>query len=318
MQKSLENCNLGAFILKEKLGEGATGQVWLATSQQKNVAIKLLHSNLFHDSWAIESFERELRATSQLYHPNIGAVHDYGDLSSVPTHPHIISFFGERAPFLILDYIEGASLHNITQPLQWDDIYIIICQVLQALAHAHARNIIHRDIKPSNIIISPQGDSCTLVDFGLAIHTMNRGKGAVDITGTPAYMAPEQWYTDSRLQGPWTDLYSLGCVLWRFITGSPPFGRENTDQVRDGHLYTPLPEFENIIAIPEGIEQWLYCLLSKESLSRYPRAADARKSLESFCNTPMKPPVYTMMNKSISTEESTIKIATLVLFTLII
>ena len=198
---NLRNCNLGPFVLEKLLGEGATGQVWLsdydksiqalekaseidstvpelfewlARSNDHRVAIKFLRSQLFTDSWALESFERELRATSRLYHPNIASLHDYGDLASTPADHRIIDRFGTQAPFLILEHIEGNPLGSVRKKLEWPDLHEIIRQLLLALGHAHARGIIHRDIKPSNIMIFTQqgSPSCKLVDFGLALHSM--------------------------------------------------------------------------------------------------------------------------------------------------
>ena len=151
---ALTNCELGPFRLSHLLGEGSVGQVWLGLSKHSTddkVAIKLIRDELFRDSWALASYERELRSTSKLYHENIGMLYDYGDLSTIENSQAISDQFGHRAPFLIMEHIEGKTLHACQQNLSWPQMAQVVIQLLNALAHAHAR-CDYRDLKPSNIM----------------------------------------------------------------------------------------------------------------------------------------------------------------------
>ena len=155
-------------------------------------------------------------------------------------------------------------------------------ELLDALAHAHARGIVHRDLKPGNVLIDPSGERTRylLTDFGLAHATdPTITTGTQDVlsstAGTPHYMPPEQLEGHWRDYDAWTDLYALGCMCWELACGAPPFDGDNFIALASKHLYEEPGEFGPRMATPPELEAWLRRLLAKEPRERYLRAADA-------------------------------------------
>jgi len=160
--------------------------------------------------------------------------------------------------------------------------------LLDALAHSHARGVIHRDLKPGNVLLrrAPMSDTSgrapepLITDFGVAQAFVDGASGTREVVGTPAYMAPEQLQARWRDQGPWTDLYSMGCLAWSLATGTPPFGRGRSfEENRAAHLEQEPPPFVPLMDVPPGLEGWLRRLLQKDPAHRYVRAADAMLGL---------------------------------------
>ena len=282
---------LGPFDLERAVGRGAMGEVWLARHrvQGVEVAIKLLHGTTVGDPWALEAFRNEVRAVADLSHAGIVAVVDHG---IVPGHSNIATegHFEAGTPYLVMEFVGGRPMNRFVGRLSWSQIRSILLQLLDALAHSHARGVVHRDLKPGNVLLTHadgrlpsvrrlQPDEpldVKLTDFGLA-QAVNRHSAAdAVVAGTPAYMAPEQlrgWWRD---QGPWTDLYSVGCLAWAMATGTPPFGKDQPfEDALNAHLHLPPPPFRPKVAVPPGFERWLRRLLAKRIEDRFPRAADA-------------------------------------------
>lgn len=263
------------------------GVVWAAQhrARGKEVAIKLLHEGSLRDDWALESFQKEVRAQAGLSHSGIVTVLDHGVVDT--RTPGLQA----GAPYLVMEIIDGVQLHGYTARLPWQRLRDVLFQLLDALSHSHARGVIHRDLKPGNVIVlrnrgqiaQPAGTDdfrITLTDFGLA-QAVDRGSPAdAVVAGTPAYMAPEQLYGLWRDQGPWTDLYALGCLAWGLATGEPPFGRQKkVTEFRDLHLRAKPPAFKPAHPVPEGFEGWLRRLLEKRPDNRFNRAAEASFAL---------------------------------------
>jgi serine/threonine protein kinase len=125
--------------------------------------------------------------------------------------------------------------------------------VLDALAHAHARGVIHRDIKPANVLLMPGRARAKLSDFGLAHMAERDSESSADFaTGTPAYMAPEQVLARIRDQGPWTDLYAVGCLAYSLLTGSAPFSDLGPQAAAIAQLQRALPRLPKRPDIPKG------------------------------------------------------------------
>ncbi|MFT5584636.1 MAG: serine/threonine protein kinase/tetratricopeptide (TPR) repeat protein [Cognaticolwellia sp.] len=263
------------------------GVVWAAQhrARGKEVAIKLLHEGSLRDDWALESFQKEVRAQAGLSHAGIVTVLDHGVVDNkTPGLP-------AGAPYLVMEIIDGVQLHGYTARMSWSRLRDVLFQLLDALSHSHARGVIHRDLKPGNVIVlrnqgqiaTPTGQDpfrVTLTDFGLA-QAVDRGSPAdAVVAGTPAYMAPEQLDGLWRDQGPWTDLYALGCLAWGLATGDPPFGRQKqVAEFRDLHLRAKPPAFKPAHPVPEGFEGWLRRLLEKRPDNRFNRAAEASFAL---------------------------------------
>ena len=273
--------------LETQIGKGAMGEVWKAKHIHTGatVAAKFLLSSSKEDGWALESFQGEIRAAAVLTHPNAVMVLDHGIVNSESANNAARLQFKDKSPFLIMELVQGKSFKSFAAQLPWGRLKRLIQQLLSVLAHAHARGVIHRDIKPENVLIKlPDEDSsrpeAMLTDFGLAQAISEfRGDGDV-VAGTPAYMAPEQLLGSWRDQGPWTDLYSLACTIWRIIAPEAPFG--NGGHYADlayAHVHQPPPALLNTIAIPDGLETWLLRMLAKRPQDRFYSAAEALHAL---------------------------------------
>ena len=173
----------------------------------KEVAIKLVLSHAVQDTEMIKQFQAEAQSMAILSHENIIKVYDTGEVGGMP--------------YIIMEYIAGASLFDAIsgqpiEPLQAAEITLQICS---GLSHAHEEEILHRDIKPENIMLAP-GCMAKIADFGLAKDQFNPEKDEV-IWGSPGYVAPEIVMNPDQVDRR-SDIYSVGCVLYAMLTGSPP------------------------------------------------------------------------------------------------
>lgn len=263
------------------------GEVWLAEhiTQQLPVAIKVLDSSKPHSLRALKSFRKEVRASAALDHPNIIKVFDYGIID-----PKLCPESGEQlapgSPYFVMEYARGGSLNKLAHTLSWPQIRDILLTILRALSHAHARGVIHRDLKPGNILLrqgSQALDDLVLSDFGLAWAIRDAESLATTsqarLLGTPAYMAPEQINNQLHNQGPWTDLYALGCLTWLLIHGQTPYGVEPTDEVLRAHISGKLPPWDPIVSVPDSLRSWLKVMLASDPGARFGFAATAAREL---------------------------------------
>lgn len=216
------------YKVLEVLGAGGMGVVLKATHVHLNkpVAIKVLNTTNLLDESSIQRFELEAQAGSQLAHPNLVSVFDYG-------------FTEDGEPFLVMEFIEGKSLWDVVSEsgtLKLEQFYPIFKQIAKAVQFIHKNNIIHRDIKTSNIMIQKIDDDiyAKLLDFGIAKVITESGLSAHELTttgnvfGSPLYMSPENCMgrqLDSR-----SDIYSFGCVMYECLSGTPPLIGENVMQ----------------------------------------------------------------------------------------
>ena len=226
--------------------------MWRATheEQQVTVAIKFLQSQKMNDQWAIDAFHAEIRSAACLRHENAVMVLEHGLVSQCNSTPSTVSLFGENTPYLVMEYIHGKTWQESAGKLKCSELSDMIIQILEVLAHAHASGVIHRDIKPENIIVesSPSGKlTAVLTDFGLAQALSELDKSEEVIAGTPAYMAPEQLMGEWRQQGPWTDLYSLGCTIWRMVCVEAP--SETTNPFKMLRINTSIHHRRNYLTL---------------------------------------------------------------------
>ena len=210
------------YVLKERLGEGGMGEVWVAAQTEpvkRHVAIKLIKAGM--DSKAVlMRFEQERQALAVMNHPNIARVYDAG---VTPT----------GHPFFAMELLDGQTLtkycdRNRLSPRARLELFVLICQAIQ---HAHQKGIVHRDLKPANILVTVVDGKPVpkVIDFGVAKatggklteETLSTGFGAV--VGTLEYMAPEQAGTTGADVDTRADVYSLGVVLYELLTGLRPF-----------------------------------------------------------------------------------------------
>jgi eukaryotic-like serine/threonine-protein kinase len=262
--RSLIGRQIGPYSIREQLGSGGMGEVYLAQDVRlgRKVALKLLDPHLVGDTKTRARFFREARLASSLDHPNICTVHEVGEI--------------EGRPFMAMQFVLGQTLRRVIggRPLALDALLSIGLQVADALAAAHARGIIHRDIKPANIIVTAQGQ-VKVLDFGLAkLLEREEDEATTHLTmtgaimGTPACMSPEQARgerVDHR-----TDIFSFGVVLYESATGRIPFqGRSRADLISALLNQPHVPAAKLNHKIPPRFSDVIDRALQKEPAQRY-------------------------------------------------
>src|SRR5579863_2834257 len=261
-----------------KLGGGGMGVVYEAEDLKlgRHVALKFIPENLAGDPKALERFEREARAASQLNHPNICTIHGIEE--------------NNGHPFIVMEKLEGQSLKQRIngQAIDLEAVLDISIQVAEALAASHAKGIVHRDIKPANIFLTPTGQ-VKVLDFGLAKLVHNVGTdddaGADNsltavgvIPGTAVYMSPEQARGET-IDGR-SDLFSFGVVMYEMATGKKPFTGNNSLVTLDAVLHQkPIPPRDLNPKIPIELEGIIGKAMEKDRNHRYQSAAEMKSDL---------------------------------------
>ena len=260
------------------------GVVWKGVHRDTGVpvAVKVITRAALLDDRIRESFRNEVKAVAGLDHPGIVWVFDSGEVDVAAARASDGKLVA-GGPYLAMEHASGGTLHGWTPP-HWDAAREMILQVLDALGHAHARGVLHRDLKPPNVLRCTAGDvrpGWKLVDFGIATlldqtveESLNQG-----IIGTLAYMSPEQIRATWRDYGPWTDLYALGCMLYRVVGGHRAFRETKGTALMIAQLNKkPIP-LEPQVAVPQGLHEWMAKLLEKDPRDRFRSAADAALAL---------------------------------------
>ena len=261
---------LGQYQIIEEIGRGGMAIVYKAyqPSLTRHVAIKVLPQQFSFDHEFVERFVREARGAAVLHHPNIITIHDVSEQDGIH--------------YFVMEYLTGKTLDAVLgdKPMPLQRISRIMDQVADALDHAHSQGLIHRDIKPSNIIVDEnRNDHVVLMDFGLvrAGQDSKLTKTGM-IVGTPEYMSPEQAQgeeVDYR-----TDIYSLGVVLYRMLTGTAPFVRSTAAAVLLAHVaYDPPPTSQISPTVPKSVEAVVLKAMSKDCSLRYQSAGQLARDL---------------------------------------
>jgi len=256
---------LPGYTIEKQLGRGGMARVYLArhTGLDRLVAIKVLSKDLDGDQSFSERFMREARIVAKLTHQNIITVHDVG----VHNEHHYIA----------MEYLPGETLDDkIKKKLDIKQVLGITKQIASALDFAHKKGIVHRDVKPDNILFR-EDDTAVLTDFGIARSTKSETKMTATgtVIGTPHYMSPEQ--AQGQEIGPWSDLYSLGIVLYEMLSGEVPFDADSTIAVVFKHITEPVPD------LPEPYSQYqplVNTLLAKEPTARYQSGREVIADIE--------------------------------------
>jgi eukaryotic-like serine/threonine-protein kinase len=269
----------GPYRLGRKLGGGGMGDVYLAEHSllKQPCAVKVIRRDRLLDPKTLARFEREVRATARLKHPNCVEIYDYGQNE-------------EGTFYYVMEYLPGLTLDQIvkkTGRLPVARVIHLLRQVCGPLQEAHGIGLIHRDVKPSNIIACYRGgvaDLCKLLDFGM-VKDLQREQTESELTlqggvaGTPAFMSPEQAGGREPLDGR-SDLYSLGAVAYYLLTAILPF-QGTAVEVMAAHLYSQIIPIGNLAPeVPEEIASLIHLCLEKVPSRRCQSAMELARRLD--------------------------------------
>ncbi|GAB4013971.1 protein kinase domain-containing protein [Nocardioides ultimimeridianus] len=263
---------VGRYRIDRVVGEGGMGVVYAATDTRlgRTVALKVITGAHARDPEFRRRFQIEASVLAQIDSPHVIAISDHDEIDGLP--------------FIVTQYVDGTDLGRILResgPLPPRVALRIAAQVARGLAAAHRRGVIHRDIKPTNVLVRDLATPdmhAYLIDFGIAHDTASEAVTRLGgITGTWAYLAPER--TRSGPQTPASDLYSLGCVLWQMLTGSPPYAG-NEIEVALAHGEAPVPQLPATVPGAADLNPLLARLLAKDPADRPADATSARLELD--------------------------------------
>jgi eukaryotic-like serine/threonine-protein kinase len=257
------------------LGRGGMAEVHRGRDLRlgREVAVKVLRSDLARDPSFQVRFRREAQAAASLNHPAIVAVYDTGEDRSA----------SGATPYIVMEYVEGQTLRDVLRGegvLTPERAMSLSADICGALDFSHRNGIVHRDVKPGNVMITPQG-SVKVMDFGIARAVSDSAAtmtSTAAVIGTAQYLSPEQARgegVDAR-----SDVYSVGCLLYELVTGAPPFTGDSPVAVAYQHVREDprLPSSINP-AIPPELDAILLKAMSKNPANRYQSAADMRNDL---------------------------------------
>jgi predicted Ser/Thr protein kinase len=252
------------YEVERELGRGGMGVVYKArqTSLNRPVALKVILAGGHAGTDDLVRFRREAEAAAKLRHPNVVQVYEVGRF--------------DGRPYFTLEYVEGGSLAKYARdPPSPREAAAVVEQVARGVAHAHANGIVHRDLKPDNVLLDGPDRIPKVADFGLA-KTLDSGDGLTAtgaVMGTPSYMAPEQAAGDSKRVGPAADVWALGAILYRLLTGRPPFAAPTPlETMRQVLAADPAPPRRLAAGVPRDLETICLKCLRKDPSHRYATA----------------------------------------------
>ena len=251
------------YRIVKLIGRGGMADVYLAYDVilKREVAVKILKSDMADDDTALERFKREAGAVTQLSHPNIVDVYDVGD--------------DKDKHYIVMEYIKGYTLKQLIRkrgPIPYKEAVWMMKQLAGALLEAHRNNVIHRDVKSQNVLIKDDG-TIKLSDFGIAL-----ASGAMQLThkdsvlGSVHYLAPE--LSRGKQATMQSDIYSLGIVFYELLTGDVPFKGENPVQVALMHIKQTVPSVRDVDPnIPQSVDNIVRKATAKNPADRYKNIA---------------------------------------------
>ncbi len=264
---------IGRYEIQAHIGEGGMAQVYRAFDPQINrtAAMKILKVEHCDDPERRQRFVREGKAAGALAHPHIVTVFDAGEI--------------DGSPFILMELIEGKTLGERLQEgarMSVDQILHLAMQIASALDYAHAKGVVHRDLKPDNIVLSGDGQSAKIADFGIArVETLSEQDSTQVgmMLGTPRYMSPEQANGD-RVDGR-SDLFTLGVILYEMITGQKAFDAESMPTlIMQITQRDPLPIRQLTRDAPVGLQKIVHKLLQKKPSRRFQSGQELFEALE--------------------------------------
>ncbi|MEU4479644.1 serine/threonine-protein kinase [Micromonospora sp. NPDC023966] len=258
------------YRLVEQLGAGGMSVVWRGYDEVlgRQVAIKVLASRLASDKAFRHRIRIEAQAAARLCHPNITNVYDYGESVQV----------GLTVPYVVMELVDGGPLSSRLGrggQLPWREAVTIGAEVASALAAAHARGVVHRDVTPGNVMLTSTG--VKVVDFGISALVGESEKGPDGaLLGTPAYLAPER--LDNGQVSPATDVYAVGLLLYRMLTGRLPWQASTTTQMLRAHMYNDPDPMPPVVGLPDEVAELVRRCLAKRPEDR-PATAEVARTL---------------------------------------
>ena len=271
----------GRYEVGELLGRGGMAEVHRGYDSRlgRQVAIKMLRSELARDNTFLVRFRREAQSAAGLNHASIVAVYDHGEDVLTETGGAQV-----KVPYIVMEFVDGKTLRQeITErgTVGATESLRITEGVLDALGYSHRNGIVHRDIKPANVMIAPDG-SIKVMDFGIARAmadanaTMTQTQAVI---GTAQYLSPEQAQGQSVDER--SDLYSTGCMLFELLTARPPFLGESPVSIAYQHVgEQPIPPSRFVEGISDDLDAVVLHSLAKPRDARYQSAAEFRADLQ--------------------------------------
>jgi serine/threonine protein kinase len=265
----------GSYEVLRVIGEGGMGKVYEARHSRlhnKRFAVKVLHGELARQPEVVTRFQREAEAASVLTHPNVVGVFD-------------VNVSQDGAPYIVAELLEGEEFGDYLDrvgKLPVPEAVRVVRQVCRALGAAHAQGIVHRDVKPENVFLVGQGGMVKVLDFGISKVGDSQGLTQTGtVMGTPDYMAPEQARGD-RVDAR-ADVYALGAILYRALTGRKPFQGLDPMAVLTAVLTEEPPRPSTIESgIPLALELIVQRAMSKNPAERYQSMDDLDRELAAF------------------------------------
>lgn len=273
----------GRYLLERVLGSGTFGRAFLARDMEvgRDVIVKVIRAGTIADPRVQDQFLREARLASQLSHPQIGALYDYGMLP-------------DASAWLVLELVHGESLRQMMKRVSRfpvEQAVALLAEIASALDVAHQAGLVHRDLKPDSIAVLAADDSgrsqIKIYDFALAVFT-NAGSGTAQAkeiqwaatrdSGLLTYVSPTMLRGEEA--DPQSDIYSLGIIGYEMLAGQPPFSARRAAELRDKHLHeNPQPLHLLNQQVPLLLESAITKALEKESWQRQRTAAEFKRDL---------------------------------------